>query len=106
MLFVFQEKASASFFGSGGGPGIVSVKDSSGNKIDPSEKQPTDGYNISEIDDDTTPAYYGFVHKDGNWYIAKEGVGGSYRYVSGSSNFSVSWAIRATLSYDYFDNVF
>lgn len=106
MLFVFQQKASAAFFGSGGGPGIVGVKDSSGTTIDPAEKQPTDGYSIAELDDGASPSYYGFTHKTGSWYIAREDASGSYRYVSGATNFSTNWTNRASLTYDYFDNVF
>ncbi len=106
MLFVFKQNASAAFFGSGGGPGIVSLKDSNGTQIDPAEKQPTDGYNISEIDDSGTPSYYGFVHKNGNWYIAKEDATGGYRYTKGTSSFSTNWTNRAGLTYDYFDVVF
>jgi hypothetical protein len=106
MLFFMPGKAEAAFFGSSPGPGVVAIKDSSGTKIDPAEKQPTDGYNISEIDDATSPSYYGFVHKNGPWYIAKEDSAGAYRYISGSSNFSTSWTARAGLEYDYFDSIF
>jgi hypothetical protein len=105
-LFVFRQNASAAFFGSGGGPGVVALKDSAGTKIDPAEKQPTDGYNISEIDDSALPSYYGFVHKNGNWYIAKEDSSGAYRYTKGSSSFSTNWTNRASLTYDYFDSIF
>lgn len=106
MLFVFKKDASAAFFGSGGGPGIVSLKDSSGNQIDPAEKQPTDGYSISEVDDDDSPSYYGFIHKNGAWYIAKEESTGAYRYTKGASSFSTNWTNRTSLTYDYFDNIF
>ncbi|MEN8252779.1 MAG: hypothetical protein ABFQ62_00160 [Patescibacteria group bacterium] len=106
MMFLMPQKASASFFGSNPAPGLVSIKDSSGIKIDPAEKTPTDGYTISEIDDASSPSYYGFIHKDGAWYIAKESSAGAYRYIAGSSDFSTSWTGRAGLSYDYFDTVF
>lgn len=102
----FPQKASAAFFGSVPGPGTVSLKDSSGNQIDPAEKEPTDGYRISEIDDSSLPSYYGFVDKDSNWYIAKEDSSGSYRYVRGASSFSTNWTNRASLTYDYFDSIF
>lgn len=108
-MFIFSifgvKKAQAAFFGSVPGPGVVALKDSSGNQIDPAEKQPTDGYNIAEVDD-STPAYYGFVNKDGAWYILKEDASGGYRYYNGSSNFSAGWSDRATHTYDYFDVVF
>jgi hypothetical protein len=84
----------------------VALKDSQGNQIDPSEKGPTDGYSISEIDDDALPSYYGFVDKDGRWYISKEDSAGSYRYTKGNSSFSTNWGNRAALTYDYFDVIF
>lgn len=95
----------AAFFGSVPGPGTIAIKDSSDAKIDPAIKSPTDAYGLTEIDGGV-PAYYGFVNKDGNWYIAREEASGSYRYIKGSGSFSVSWIGRALLTYDYFDNVF
>ena len=105
MFTLFTKRAEAAFFGSVPGPGTVSIKDSAGNKIDPSEKQPTDGYKITELDD-SVPAYYGFINKDGAWFIQKEDSNGSYRYTKGPSGFTTSWTNRASLTYDYFDNVF
>ncbi len=105
LLSIFTGKADAAFFGSVPGPGTVGVKDSSGTLIDPSEKLPTDGYNITEVDD-SIPAYYGYVEKNGAWYIIKEDSSGAYRYAKGASNFSTSWTGRAALSYDYFNAVF
>lgn len=106
MAVLGKGSAKAAFFGSVPGPGTVAIKDSSGVAIDPAEKQPTDGYTISEVDDGTTTSYYGFVHKTGAWYITKEDSSGSYRYAKGPSSFSTNWTGRALLSYDYFDNVF
>lgn len=106
MMSLFTDRAHAAFFGSMPVPGAMTIKDSTGAAIDPAEKQPTDGYEISEIDDAATPAYYGFVHKTGAWYISREDANGSYRYVKGPSDFPTAWANRATLTYDYFDNVF
>ncbi len=106
MLFFMPQKASAAFFGSTPGPGIIGLKDSSGNKIDPAEKTPTDGYSITQIDDASTPSYYGFVHKSGAWYISKEDATGAYRYAAGASTFSTNWTNRASLTYNYFDQVF
>jgi hypothetical protein len=110
-VFIFSvfgiKKAQAAFFGSVPGPGIVGLKDSSGNLIDPAEKHPTDGYKISELDD-SVPAYYGFTNADGEWFIMREESSGAYRYWRGSSNFSANWALRddAGTTYDYFENVF
>lgn len=106
LMTIFTKRTEAAFFGSVPGPGTVSLKDSAGNKIDPAEKQPTDGYKITEIDDASSPAYYGFVEKGGAWYIQREDSSGAYRYAKGSSAFSTGWTGRAALSYDYFDNVF
>lgn len=106
MAVMGKGSAKAAFFGSMPGPGTIAIKDSSGTPIDPAEKQPTDGYTITEVDDSTTPSYYGFVHKTGAWYITKEDSAGAYRYAKGASSFSTNWTGRALLSYDYFDAVF
>jgi hypothetical protein len=106
LMALFTKKAQAAFFGSVPGPGVVAIKDSAGNKIDPAEKNPTDGYEITNIDDSGTPAYYGFVKKTGAWYIMEEGASGSYRYAKGDSGFSAAWTGKALLSYGYFNSVF
>jgi hypothetical protein len=103
---LFSKRTHAAFFGSMPGPGIISIKDSSGNVIDPAEKQPTDGYEISDVDDTTLPAYYGFIDKDGNWYIAREGTDGSFRYTTGSTGYSTNWDTRTTLGYSNFSTAF
>ncbi len=105
LFSLFTKRAEAAFFGSVPGPGTVSIKDTAGNKIDPAEKHPTDGYNITDLDD-SSPAYYGYMNKAGNWYIMKEDSSGAYRYTKGTSSYSSNWTGRAGLSYDYFDNVF
>lgn len=102
---IFTKKAEASFFGSMPGPGTVAIKNTSGVAIDPAEKKPTDGYSITEIDDSGADTYYGFVNKDGAWFILKDSDS-TYRYAKGSSLFSINWAGRTGLSYDYFNNVF
>lgn len=105
LLSIFTGKADAAFFGSVPGPGTVGVKDTSGNLIDPAEKKPTDGYSISQVDD-AIPSYYGYVEKNGAWYIVKEDATGAFRYAKGSSSFSSNWTSRASLTYDYFNAVF
>lgn len=103
---MFTKRAQAAFFGSVPGPGVVAIKDSLGNKIDPAERQPTDGYKISELDD-STPAYYGFINKNGAWYIMKETATGSYLYVRGDTDFTGNWATHGTRNdYVTFDNAF
>lgn len=105
-MALFTKKAQAAFFGSVPGPGIVSVKNIAGEKIDPAESHPTDGYEITEIDDTSSPAYYGFLKKNGYWYIMKEDSTGAYRYSKGTSDFSTNWTNRASLTYNYFNTVF
>lgn len=107
LMALFTKKAQASFFGSAPvGPGVVAIKDSAGNKIDPAEKNPTDGYEITEIDDSATPAYYGFVKKTGAWYIMQEDSTGAYRYAKGDSGFSTAWLGKGLLTYGYFNDIF
>ncbi|OGJ21913.1 MAG: hypothetical protein A2804_01770 [Candidatus Pacebacteria bacterium RIFCSPHIGHO2_01_FULL_46_10] len=106
-MSVFTEKAHAAFFGSLPGTSGIQVKNKLGVKIDPAEEHPTDGYTITEIDDAAYPAYYGFLHVSGAWYITKEASDGSYRYAKGSSAFSTSWALHnTTVTYGYYDAVF
>lgn len=67
---------------------------------------PTDSYKITEIDDDLI-GYYGFVDKDGGWFIMKvDSNTGTFRYTKGDKDFSGNWKNRKTLSYDYFHNIF
>lgn len=107
LMALFTKKAQASFFGSAPvGPGTVAIKDIAGNKIDPAEKNPTDGYEITEIYDSSTPAYYGFVKKTGAWYIMQEDATGAYRYSKGDTGFSIAWTGKALLTYGYFNTVF
>lgn len=111
MSVIGKKSAQAAFFGSMPGPGTVALKDSTGNQIDPAEKQPTDGYKISQLDDaGATYLYFGFVNKDGAWYIQRETVSGvnagDYRYFKGSTNFSGNWGNRTDLAYDDFEDIF
>ena len=103
MFSLFTKKAEAAFFGSVPGPGTVSIKDSTGAKIDPAIKHPTDGYKISRLDD-SSPAYYGFTNKDGAWFIMKEDSSGNYTYAVGASSFGDNWTNRGTQSYgEYYE---
>jgi hypothetical protein len=107
LFSIFTKKAQAAFFGSNPGPGIVGIKDSEGTLIDPAIKHPTDGYKIAELDD-STPAYYGFVDKDGNWFIMKE-ASGQYKYykkLPTDDDFGTEWPNRGGFSYQYFDAIF
>ncbi|MEK7526441.1 MAG: hypothetical protein AAB546_03100 [Patescibacteria group bacterium] len=104
-LTIFTKKTQAAFFGSVPGPGTVAVKDTLGVAIDPAEKHPTDGYEITQVDD-STPSYYGYLNKSGAWFITREEASGAYRYTKGTSDFATNWTNRASLTYDYFDNIF
>jgi len=106
LSLINPQKASAAFFGSVPGPGTVSLKDATGAKINPAEKQPTDGYKISQVDDDNYPAYYGYINVSGAWYIMREDSSNNYRYSKGDSSFALNWDGRALLTYGYFDTVF
>ena len=62
-----------------------------------------DGYELSGIDDDNL--IYGYIDKDGRWYIQKTDVG-LVKYVKGSSAFESSWNDRTNLIYQFFNEVF
>ena len=107
MLSIFTKKAQAAFFGSMPGPGTVALKDIAGNKINPAEKHPTDGYRIAELDD-STPAYYGFINKDGAWFIMRDN-NGTYKYITGSTGFSSAWSGKGDepeINWQYYDAAF
>lgn len=101
---VNPQKAGAAFFGSVPGPGTIAIKDTTGTKIDPSIKSPTDGYGIMNTDEASYPYYYGFVNKDGAWYIVKAASDGSFTYAKGSSSYP--WSSRASQTYGTFDTTF
>ena len=106
LFSLFSKKAEGLFFKNLPSQGLVTLQDTGGNKIDPSQHQPTDGYRISEIDDDTI-TFYGFTNKDGAWFIMREDTDtGSFRYVRGDVNLASNWSNRKNLSYDYYNNVF
>ena len=109
VLNLFSRKSSVPFFGEVTNAESSYIKDSGGNKIDPAEKSPTDGYNITQIDDLTEISYFGFVNRAGGWFIMKQDNADSdksFRYARGEKGFSRGWEDRANLTYDYFDNVF
>ncbi len=61
-------------------------------------------YKVSDIDDDASPNYYGFIEKSGAWYILKEDTSAkTYRYVGGRSAYTTNWTNRASLTYTYFN---
>ena len=70
-----------------------------------------EGFEISDMDTGGATQYFGFVDAVGNWYIIQ--MSGppvsAVRYARGDSNMNPyipNWTNRATLTYDYFYNVF
>lgn len=110
-------KAGAAFFGSVPGPGTVAIKDTTDTKIDPAIKglqSQTASFGITKIDDGD-PAYYGFINKDGGWYILQEDeTAGDFAYLYASpannpteTDFDDAWTDRGTtLTYEYFNEAF
>lgn len=106
ILGIFSRKSGIpSFLGNVGGADSVTLKNPSGNVIDPATNSPTAGYNISQIDD-SVPSYFGFINKDGAWFIMKESEKKAFLYARGDSDFARNWSNRTKLAYDFFDNVF
>ncbi len=84
LFSIFNRRPETPFFGGSTGSGTTALIDSEGNKVEPAEKTPTDGYKISEIDDSLI-AFYGFTDKDGAWFIMREdSETGSIRYSKGA----------------------
>ena len=70
-------------------------------------ESPLGNYRLSDQDINGTIKYYGYVDRNGNWYIAKnDGSDGSWRFIKGSSDYPTNWANRASLEYNYYYNVF
>lgn len=62
-------------------------------------------YLTHEIDESGDPKYYGFVNHLGSWVILRETTAGQIRYAVGKKDFPTSWTNRASLTYDYFNNL-
>jgi hypothetical protein len=105
---LFSKSGSSLLFGKNAAPsGGTKLQDADGKTINPAQRQPLDGYRISEIDDTNSQTYYGFTSKDGAWLIMKEDAHtSSFRYVKGDTAFPDNWGSRNTLNYDYYFNVF
>lgn len=61
-------------------------------------------YKISDIDDASTPQYFGYVDKNGQWYIM-EMTSTTVRYAQGIKDYVANWNDRVYLVYDYFNNI-
>lgn len=73
------------------------------------QADPTRKYKISNVDTGGDPKYFGYLDKDGNWYIMKL-TGKKGLYAKGISGYSDNWDVNGlyigTLIFDYFNNVF
>lgn len=106
LITIFGRRIESLFFGQNSMQIPSSTGNPPTNKTDTIPSSPTEGYNISELDDSII-SYFGFVNKDGAWFIMNgDSNTGSYRYVKGESNFPGNWKNRANLKYDYFHKVF
>lgn len=66
---------------------------------------PLAAYAIANIDETSvTPKYYGYLNKDGGWYIARLVSGDTFTYAKGNSGYN--WANRASATYNSFDVTF
>lgn len=106
LFSIFNKKTEGLFPGTTSGPGLTSLKDTAGNKIDPAQKKPLDGYSVSDIENGII-IFHGFISEDGSWYIMRVDTDtGTFRYAKNNSNYLANWTKRENLKYDYFDNVF
>ena len=106
LFSIFNKKTESIFFKSLPPQARLSLEDTTGTKINPAQNHPTDGYTISDVDDNII-SFYGFTKFGGAWYIMRaDSDTGSFRYTKGDSNFSGNWTNREKLKYDYFSNVF
>jgi len=81
----------------------IRVTDTDGTVVDHFAR-PLDGYEAADNEIGDT-SYYGYLDKDGNWYIMKR-TSTAVTYAKGITAYSTNWTNRASLSYDYFDQVF
>ena len=62
-------------------------------------------YMISDIDEAGVTAYYGFLDRNGSWYIM-EVTATTVRFIAGTSDYATNWTGRSDLEYGYFNAVF
>jgi len=81
--------------------------DSSGTIIDDFAKV-LDPYEIANRDENIgAVSYYGYIDKDGNWYIQREtDTTGDSDFFAGTSDYATNWTNRVGLAYDKFDQIF
>jgi hypothetical protein len=63
---------------------------------------------VHDVEEDTT-SYYGFMNKDGAWYIIRNVGDTTFRYATSGStsgmSYTQAWTDRASLDYYYIDQV-
>lgn len=82
---------------------IAGIVETTSQQINPITK-----YTIARTDSANAVKYFGFVDKDGNYYIMKQDTSlavETFTYAIGT-NFIADWANRATLTYQEFNDVF
>lgn len=74
------------------------------------DTDPLLGYRISDRDNTGAGGfnYYGYMKKDGNFYIMREEVAtGAYRYYKGTmGSYATDWTARTSQTYDYLNVIF
>jgi hypothetical protein len=95
--------------GSGGGGGIQSIVAGTGINIDDTDPRnpivsatalPTELYRIENEELTSTYAYAGYEATEGDWYIYRRTRATNVReYAFGITDYSTSWADRASLTY-------
>lgn len=72
---------------------------------------PFSSHKIHNQDVNGVVNYYGYLSIDGSWNIMKEsdfdanGTAQTYRYCVGASTYATAWTNRASLIYDYINNI-
>ncbi len=91
-----------------GGAGAESLL-STANPLPITNNESLDNFFLSDLDDASTPKFFGYTDKNENWYIMKESISSgitNFRYKKGTTDYETNWTNRASLTYDYFYNEF
>ena len=66
---------------------------------------PLAGYKISDIDPTEGDSYFGYVDKDGGWYMMNL-TATAARYAKGDSGYAAAWAAKGDQSWGLFNEIF
>lgn len=84
----------------------VEVLEYNGTDLVRKVNDPTDGYNLANLDIVTDPMYFGYINSNGEWYIRKIYFDTTaVTYIKGTTNYAANWTGRVALSYDTYDNI-